>query len=53
MIRILPSTGAFIGRVNGRDPNAFLRVADLLDASAYEFMMYEAFYGRTDAILDD
>lgn len=53
MIELLPSTGAFIGRVNGRDPNAFLQVAGLLDAHAYEFMMYETFYDRVDPIVDD
>ncbi len=52
-MRILPSTGAFIGRVNNRDHRAFLGVCDRLDATAYEFMMYEAFYGREDAILAD
>ena len=50
---ILPSIGAFIGRVNGRDHRAFLSVADRIDASAFEFMMYESFYPRADAILDD
>lgn len=50
---VLPSIGAFIGRVNGRDHRAFLSVADRIDASAYEFMMYESFYPRADAILDD
>ena len=52
-MRILPSTGAFIGRVNDRDHRAFLGVCDRLDASAYEFMMYEAFYGREEPILSD
>ena len=52
-MRILPSTGAFIGRVNGRDHRAFLSVSDILHADALEFMMYEAFYGREDAILSD
>ncbi len=52
-MRIFPSTGAFIGRVNGRDHRAFLGVADLLDSDCFEFMMYESFYGRTDAILSD
>ena len=50
---ILPSIGAFIGRVNGRDHRAFLSVADRINATAYEFMMYESFYPRADAILDD
>ncbi len=52
-MQILPSIGAFIGRVNGRDPGAFLGVYDSLCAEAYEFLMYESFYGRIDAILDD
>ena len=50
---VLPSIGAFIGRVNGRDHRAFLSVADRIDATAYEFMMYESFYPRANAILDD
>ena len=50
---VLPSIGAFIGRVNGRDHRAFLSVAERIEASAYEFMMYESFYPRADAILDD
>ena len=52
-MRILPSTGAFIGRVNNRDHRAFLGVIDRLDAASYEFMMYEAFYGREEGILSD
>ncbi len=52
-MQILPSIGAFIGRVNGRDPNAFLRVSHRLDAKAFEFLMYEAFYGSIDTILRD
>lgn len=50
---ILPSIGAFIGRVNGRDHRAFLSVCDRIDAAAYEFMMYESFYPRAEGILDD
>ena len=52
-MKILPSTGAFIGRVNGRDPRAFLGIADRLDTDACEFMMYESFYGREGAVLAD
>ena len=52
-VKILPSTGAFIGRVNGRDPRAFLGIADRLDTDACEFMMYESFYGREEAVLSD
>lgn len=52
-ITILPSTGAFIGRVNGRDHRPLLSVIDTITAEAYEFMMYESFYGREDAVLSD
>lgn len=52
-MRILPSTGAFIGRVNGRDHRPFLAIHEGLDADAFEFMMYETFYGREDAVLGD
>ena len=52
-ICILPSTGAFIGRVNGRDHRPLLSVIDTITADAYEFMMYESFYGREDAVLSD
>lgn len=50
---ILPSIGAFIGRVNNRDHRAFLSVCDRIDAEAYEFMMYESFYPNASGILDD
>ena len=52
-MKILPSTGAFIGRVNRRDPRAFLGIADRLDTDACEFMMYESFYGREEAVISD
>jgi sugar phosphate isomerase/epimerase len=52
-LRILPSTGAFIGRVNGRDHRPLLSVIDTITAEAYEFMMYESFYGREEAVLSD
>lgn len=50
---ILPSIGAFIGRVNNRDHRAFLSVCDRMDADSYEFMMYESFYPNAESILDD
>lgn len=53
MIRIMPSTGAFIGRVNGRDHSLLLRVMDRIEADAFEFMMYEVFYGREEEIASD
>lgn len=50
---ILPSIGAFIGRVNGRDHRAFLSVCEQIHARSYEFMMYESFYPKADAVIDD
>ncbi len=52
-MKIFPSTGAFIGRVNGLDHRAFLSVADCLDTDAFEFLMYETFYGREKSVLSD
>jgi sugar phosphate isomerase/epimerase len=52
-MNILPSTGAFIGRVNGRDHRLFLSVFDRIPADSYEFMMYDSFYGREEQVLSD
>ncbi len=53
MNEILCSIGAFIGRVNDRDHRAFLRIADRLTPDAYEFLMYEAWYERENAVFSD
>ena len=45
------SSGAFIGRVNRRDPRPFLASAHSLDADGIEFMMYEAWYPHLAEIL--
>ena len=46
------SGGAFIGRVNRRDPRPFLALAPHLSCDGFEFMFYEAWYEHIDAILD-
>ena len=51
--QILCSTGAFVGRVNGRDHRIILRTAPLLHCDGLEFMMYEAWYDRWREIAAD
>lgn len=46
------STGAFIGRANGRDPRHFLSVADKLPCDGFECMLYDVWYERLDEVLD-
>ena len=46
------SSGAFIGRVNGRDPRPFLSLAPTFSCDGFEFMFYEAWYEHIDTILD-
>lgn len=45
------SSGAFIGRVNRRDPRSFLSLAPSLLCDGFEFMFYEAWYEHIDSIL--
>lgn len=51
MNRILCSTGAVVGRPNGRDITLLRRCIDELDCDGYEFMMYETWYDRMDEVL--
>ena len=51
MHRILCSTGAVIGRPNGRDFTLLRSCTELLACDGYEWMMYEAWYEKTDEIL--
>ncbi len=50
--RILCSTGALIGRPNGRDYRLLNECVKYLDCDGYEFMMYDDWYGRTDEVAD-
>ncbi|MBR4224617.1 MAG: sugar phosphate isomerase/epimerase [Oscillospiraceae bacterium] len=44
MDRILCSTGAFIGRANGRDHRLLTGIADKLDCDGFELLMYDDWY---------
>ena len=50
MARIICSTGALIGRANGRDYRLIAPCVDQLQCDAYEFMLYESWYDQLDAI---
>ena len=52
-LQILASTGAFIGRYNGRNHKLFLSFADAIAADGFEFMMYDSWYDKTDEIVSD
>lgn len=48
--KILCSTGALIGRPNGRDYTLLSRCAEQIDCDGFEFMMYDTWYGETDRL---
>ena len=50
MHRILCSTGALIGRPNGRDYRLLSQCADRLTCDGYEFMLYESWYEELGAL---
>lgn len=50
--RILCSTGAVIGRPNGRDFRLLKDCVRELKCDGFEFMMYESWYGREAEILE-
>ena len=50
MHRILCSTGALIGRPNGRDWRLLSGCRDHLRFDGYEFMMYDTWYDQVDAL---
>lgn len=52
-IELLCSSGAFIGRKNGRDHTLFLDISDTLHADGFEFMMYESWYDKIETIISD
>ncbi len=49
---IYVSSGAFIGRVNGRSPTPFLQIAPSLRCDGFECMLYEAWYDRLDEVIE-
>ncbi len=52
-LKILASSGAFIGRVNGRNHLPFLLGCHSLSCDGFEFMMYESWYDKIDEIVSD
>lgn len=46
MNKILCSTGAIVGRPNGRDFTLLGKYRDFIDCDGYEFMMYDTWYER-------
>ena len=50
MNRILCSTGALIGRPNGRDITLLGNYKDKLDCDGFEFLMYDTWYDKLDSI---
>ena len=51
MNRILCSTGALLGRPNGRNYRLLSGLIGQLDCDGYEFMLYESWYPELDAVL--
>lgn len=50
MNRILCSTGALIGRPNGRDFTLLEKCVERLECDGYEFMMYGAWHDKIDGL---
>ncbi len=50
MNRVLVSTGAIIARANNRDIRLLPGIADKLACDGLEFMMYQSWHDRTDAL---
>ncbi|MBR1861302.1 MAG: sugar phosphate isomerase/epimerase [Lachnospiraceae bacterium] len=49
---ILVSTGALIGRPNGRDYRLLKELTPRIGSDGFEFMMYSTWYGEEDRIID-
>ena len=50
MNRILCSTGALLGRANGRDYTLLADLEDKLECDGFELMMYDDWYEKADAV---
>ena len=51
MNRVLCSTGALLGRPNGRRFELLKELCPLINCDGFEFMMYDSWYDRTDKLL--
>ncbi len=52
MSMVLCSTGALIGRPNGRDFHLLGPLSEKLDCDGFEFMMYDTWYERAEELLE-
>lgn len=52
MAEILCSTGALIGKANGRDYHILQKLAGQLECDGYELMMYGSWYGEWETLAD-
>ena len=53
MKEILCSTGALIGRPNGRNYKLLKELSEQLSCDGFEFMMYSSWYEKSDEIVED
>lgn len=53
MRRVLCSTGALIGRPNGRDHRLLTELAPKLGCDGFEFMIYNTWYPNFDRVISD
>lgn len=51
MYKILCSTGALLGKPNGRDYTLLKELSKKLDCDGFEFMMYSSWYDEVEAII--
>lgn len=52
MNKVLCSTGAVLGRPNGRDIKLLNKCVELLECDGYEFLMYDTWYEKRDELCD-
>ena len=52
MHQIFCSTGALIGRPNGRDYRLLEKYCPQLDCDGFEFILYDSWYGETETLTD-
>lgn len=53
MSKVLCSTGALIGRPNGRDHKLLKKLSSQLSCDGFEFMMYDSWYEKAEEVVAD
>ncbi|MGN0142601.1 MAG: sugar phosphate isomerase/epimerase family protein [Roseburia sp.] len=53
MSKVLCSTGALIGRPNGRDHKLLKKLSSQLSCDGFEFMMYDSWYEKAEEVVVD